>query len=392
VRIRLATRFVMARRPVVFRPKNRSALRGYDLAMFATLLGGLPRPITGSARDADLTHDADLEAAIQVVVRAQEAAGLEPITDGRLRTPNLLDLAAGLDGIQVELAEEAELDDVAGSARPTQAATTLTAVRLPIRTMPLTVDAWRSTAALTERAVKQALPGPYTLGRRLDADQGVGREEVTLAIADAIRAEVEALAAAGCPLVEIEELDAHRIGDDESERHLFREAHRRLAESLTGTHLSLSIIGGSADGAGAATILEAPYDSLAVDLIAGPDNWRIVAVAPNDRGIVAGALSVTGSGDEGPEVLLYAAHYAASTAGRGLVRVGLGTAGGLAHLSWPVAERKLQTLGNAARLAAMSPSEQLAESLDPRAVSPRRAALGHGVPPPPLPRRRTRRP
>ena len=43
-----------------------------------------------------------------------------------------------------------------------------------------------------------------------------------------------------------------------------------------GTHLSLAITGGNADEAGIETILAAPYASLAVDLIAGPDNWRLV--------------------------------------------------------------------------------------------------------------------
>jgi methionine synthase II (cobalamin-independent) len=334
--------------------------------VFATLLGGMPNP------PSDHAHAAGIDARVEAVVRAQEAARLEPITDGRIRTPDLLDLAVGL-------------DRVTGSA-----ATRLTARGLPRWSMPLTLDAWQATAALTDRAVKQALPGPYTLGRRVADPRSTSRDELTMAFADAIHHEVDSLAAAGCPLVEIEETDAHLIGDDESERQLFREAHRRLMDGVQGTHLSLSIVGGSADGAGAETILDAPYHSLAVDLIAGPDNWRLVARAPSDRGIVAGALSSSSAGDEGPEVLLWAAHYAASTAGRGLVRIGLGTAGGLDQLPWLIAVRKLEALGKAAELAAMSPSEQLARSLDPRAVSSRRAALGHGAPSPP--RRGTRRP
>ena len=44
--------------------------------------------------------------------------------------------------------------------------------------------------------------------------------------ADRIAGEVRRLADAGCPLIEIEEPDAVRIGADEAERALFREAHR----------------------------------------------------------------------------------------------------------------------------------------------------------------------
>ncbi len=309
--------------------------------MFATLLGGLPRP------------DPDLDRAIELVVRAQEDAGLEPITDGRLRDPEF-------DRIGRQLVE-------GSGARP------------------LTVHGWRFAADLTDRGVKQTLPGPYSLGRRLDFGSG-DRERTTLALAEALAAEVDALARAGCPLVEVEEAEAHRIGTDEGERRIFREAHRRLTRSSghgSEIHLSLSLVGGSAAEAGIETILHAPYASLAVDLIAGPDNWNLVTRASGDRGIVAGALSAREPGDEGKEVLLWAAHYAAAAGGRGIVRVGLGSAGSYANLTWETAVRKMERLGEAARLAALPPSDELARSLDPRAVSSRRAALGHGVARPP---------
>jgi methionine synthase II (cobalamin-independent) len=297
--------------------------------MFATLLGGLPPP-----------HDTDLSP-VEAAVRAQEEAGLEPITDGRLHP-------AGHD----------------------------------------VVEGWRLTAGLTTRAVKQTLRGPYSLGwsEGRDAPPDVRRRR-TVDAANAVRARAEALASAGCPLVEIEETEAHRIGLDESERRLFREAQRIVTEGLEGTHLSLSIVGGNADKAGPETILEAPYASLAVDLIAGPDNWNLVVRAPRERGIVAGALAAREHGDEPRELLLWAAHYAASTGGRGIARVGIGSAGSYANLSWAAAVRKMRLLGTAARLAELPPGEELLRSLDPVAVSARRAALGRDAPPPP-PRRR----
>jgi methionine synthase II (cobalamin-independent) len=338
-------------------------------AMFATLLGALPVPAPAPADWSPRPPDASsVEAQVEVAVRAQEERGLEPLTDGRLRTPTLEDLALGLTGIS-----RGEAGALVATAEPRW-------------TSPLTVEAWRVTAALTDRAVKQALPGPYTLGRRI-ALHGLtntleARERLTLALAKALRREVDALAAVGCPLVEIEEAEAHRIGDDEAERRLFREAHRRLAEGVTGTHLSLSIVGGAADGAGPEAIFDAPYASYAFDLIAGPDNWRLVTHAPADRGVIVGVQSGREAQDEPKEVMLWAAHYAASTGGRGLVRVGLGSAAGYAGCSWAAALRKMAKLGETARLASMPPSEELARSLDPRAVSSRRAALGHDAPKP----------
>ncbi|HEX2627256.1 MAG TPA: hypothetical protein VHL56_10170 [Candidatus Limnocylindrales bacterium] len=315
--------------------------------MFATLLGALPWPDA-----ADSADDAVIAA-----VRAQEAANLEPITDGRLRDRDFDAVVDGLFGVA------APVDVVAN---------------------------WAFAASYTDRAVKQALPGPYTAGWLAIRDEvATDRDAATMRAAAALHDVVRALAAAGCPLVEIEETEAHRIGADDAERARFRNAHAVLTEGIEGTHLSLSLAGAAADTAGIDTVLAAPYASLAVDLINGPDNWNLVARAARERGVVVGALSA-GPVEEPKEVLLWGAHYAASTAGRGIDRVGLGSAGGWTDLSWTEAERRMRALGEAARLAAMPPSEELVRSLDPRAVSARRAALGHGPASAMPPKRRSR--
>jgi methionine synthase II (cobalamin-independent) len=285
--------------------------------MFATLLGDLPRPPLGGAATAD-----DL---VEAAVRAQESAGLEPLTDGGLRPG------------------------------------------------PPSADAWLATAGLTGRAVKQAIVGPYTGGR--SGGHALARAASTLERADALNALLRDLEAAGCPMVEVHEPAAATIDTDEAERALFREAHLRLLDGLTLVHPSLAITGGTADAAGLATILAAPYGSLAVDLIAGPDNWRLVAETPGECGIVCGALSPAAGSFDGPETLLWAAGYAASMQGRGPGRVGIATASSLAALPWDVALDKLERLGAAARLAVAPVAERVA-GMDPRAVSSRAAALG----------------
>jgi methionine synthase II (cobalamin-independent) len=286
--------------------------------VFATLLGALPRP--------PLDTEAPAEALVEAAVRAQEAAGLEPVTDGGLR----------------------------GDAP--------------------SVGGWEATARLTPSAVKQAVLGPYSEGRAGGADTAT-RTPTTLARATALNRLLRDLATAGCPLVEIHEPAVVAIGADEAERALFREAHLRLLDGVAGTHPSLAITGGNADVAGIETVLAAPYASLAVDLVAGPDNWRLVADAPGECGIVCGALSALADSNDGPEVLLWAAGYAASMRGRGPDRIGLATASSLAALDWDVAITKLERLGAAARLAVASLDERLT-AFDPRAVSSRPAALG----------------
>jgi hypothetical protein len=158
-------------------------------------------------------------------------------------------------------------------------------------------------------------------------------------------------------------------------RRHFVEAQMRMLDGLDGLHASLAITGGSAEVAGVDTLLGAPYSSLALDLVRGPDNWRIAAAAPRSIGIVCGALTADAAGDEAVEILLYALNYAASTAGRGSDRVGVATAGSLAGVPWEVAERRMRRLGEAVRLAVASPDERAA-ALDPRAISIRSAALG----------------
>ncbi len=237
---------------------------------------------------------------------------------------------------------------------------------------PLTDAGWplidsepvASWVATTERAggglVKAVLDGPVSAGR------GVGD----------VRREVLALAAAGCRWIEIHEPAVTAIGDDAEARKRFAAAHRELTADLEpDVHLTLAITGGSADTAGIETVLAGAYASLAVDLIDGPDNWRLVVETPGELGIVCGALSAHRATDDGPEHLLFAARYAASTGGRGMTRVGLATSGSFAELTWVEAATKVRRLGEAARLVTASPVERR-EALDPRAVDIRSAALG----------------
>jgi methionine synthase II (cobalamin-independent) len=312
--------------------------------MFATLLGGYPTA-------PEPMSDDDL---VRGVVAELEAAGLESLSDGRVRRRSaLVDWPIDPDAVVAE---------------------------------------WRFAAALTDRAVKQSLPGPYTIARdglpgrrstggpieRPQTGHDVTETPTNAALAaERLREVVMALAAAGCPLVEIDEPAAIRIGDDEVERGQFLDAHRRLTDGVAGlVHLSLVVAGGNADTAGPATFFDLPYASYAFDLIAGPDNWRLIVEAPGDRGIIVGALDPSAGSSDGPETLLWAVRYAASTRGRGLDRVGLANASSLAGLDLDRAKRKVALLGETARLATSASPDEFASALDPRAIDIRSAALG----------------
>jgi methionine synthase II (cobalamin-independent) len=237
------------------------------------------------------------------------------------------------------------------------------------------VAEWKAAAAVVSVAVKASLLGPFSAARRHGG--------ASLALAEAVGAVASALAAAGCPLIEIEEPEAVAAAGDGATRDELAAALLRCTDLVGGgVHLSLVLTGGDVDGLGATTLFDLPFASYAFDLIAGPENWRLIAEAPGDRGIVCGALDPSPAADDRPEPLVWAAHYAASTRGRGLARVGLANASSLGELPRDRARRKLEALVEAARLASLEDPQERAAQLDPRAVDARSAALGRYDPPP----------
>lgn len=306
--------------------------------MFSTLIGPFPRVLRdGTSLDeveravAHGTADRAVATAladeiVREVIADQESAGIELVSDGQVRHRDLF--AEAMAGLR---------DDA------------------PFGWL----DAWQFAAGSTPRPVKQAVPGPYSLGWIHD---GRDRARWVRRAVDRLHHEVGELARTGCPVVEVHEPEAMRIGRDEHERRLFREAHERLLDGLGGTHASL-VLAGEVEPAGAETLLAAPYASFAFDLISGPDGWRVIARAPRERGIVCGVLP-TEAGRRGDLALMvWAAHYAASTSGRGLARVGLATAGGLRHLDRAEAVSKLARLAEASRLARGEAVGDLAQAL-----------------------------
>jgi len=284
--------------------------------MFATLAGGYPWPST-------LTP----EAALDAVMAAQVEAGLGLLADGRVH-----------------------------------------AADLPPRDL---VAAWVAAAEAGARSapevpVKLAVEGPWT----------AGGHDRALAAARALREGLHALAGAGCPVVEVHE-PAATLPRDEAGRSAFAEAHRALLEGAPeGLHACLAITGGDALALGAALLFAPPYESYLFDLVAGPESWRLIAVAPQERGIVLGVGDATGRRLTRLEDVVWAAGYAASTQGRGPNRVGIAPSGSLAHLADAPARVVLDLLGEAARTVAGGRDEVLSR-LDPRAIDARSSALGH---------------
>jgi hypothetical protein len=320
--------------------------------MFAMLAGSWPRVtadgVSLDALEAGLAEGrvtaaevvAAVERAVADAVAAQVEAGMGLVTDGGVRWADpVRALLAALGG-----------GDTGASG--------------------MLVRAWRAAADLADLPVASRITGPWTLalldvGEWGDSSVVPGRAGE---LADALAAELEALAAAGCPVVVVEEPAAVAIGTDAGARAGFARAQRRLLRRTPDLHAMLAITGGSAADAGAETIVGAPYASFLFDLLAGPDNWHLVRAAPPERGIVCAALAA-GAGreaiDQSPQ-LVWAARYAASSGARGIERIGLANATPLADLAPGQARTALDALGRAAAFSTMAPADAIAAGLDKR--------------------------
>jgi hypothetical protein len=287
--------------------------------VFATLAGGYPWPA-----------DVPADEALTVVVDAQVEAGLGLLADGRVH------------------AAYATPDALVAAWQATCCAAAGPAPGLP---------------------VKVAVAGPWSAG-------GIdGALDAALDAARRLNEGLVALGEAGVPVVEVHE-PATALPADDAGRAAFAAAHAALLSGLAESlHASLAITGGDAVALGAAALFGLPYRSYLLDLLDGPESWRLVVEAPGERGIVVGVGDASGRRRTRLEDVVWAASYAASTGGRGMDRVGVAPSGSLAALTPERARGVLEVIGAAAAAIAGGRDEVLAR-LDPRAIDARSAALG----------------
>jgi methionine synthase II (cobalamin-independent) len=317
--------------------------------MFATLASGYPAgPLPGLAgtfaearqrRASDaLDEDAYRTIAddfVAEIVREQVMAGLSMVSDGHVRWPGgLVALADGLTD---------------GSITPADV-----------------VAAWKVVAGATDGASKQVLPGPYSTSRARASDPP-GRRRISAQLVETITATIDALAAVGCEAIQIDESPAVGIGDDIATWRSFADELTRVVAAVPeGVHRSLALTGGAAHPAGHAFLADLPFQSYLVDVLAGPDAWRLIASLPEDRGVICGVLDVNNDRPrDDPEMMLWAATLAAETNDRGAARVGISPNGDMDTLTRFVAKRKIERMGLSVHLSGYGPLSDVARALQP---------------------------
>jgi 5-methyltetrahydropteroyltriglutamate--homocysteine methyltransferase len=169
---------------------DRERLRGrFPPRVRARELWRVPEPLLAEAQD-----DATL-----LAIRAQEAAGLDILTDGEIRRESYSNrFATALEGVDIDHPGSA-LDR---SGHPNPVPRIVGPIR---RTRPVAVDDLRFLKRHTRRPVKMTVPGPFTMAQQAQNDFYASEAEAALAYAAAVNAEIRDLFAAGADIVQVDE-------------------------------------------------------------------------------------------------------------------------------------------------------------------------------------------
>jgi 5-methyltetrahydropteroyltriglutamate--homocysteine methyltransferase len=176
----------------------------------------VPEPFLSQAQD-----DATL-----LAIQAQEAAGLDIITDGEIRRESYSNrFATALEGVDIDNPGTA-LDR---SGHPNPVPRIVGRIR---RKHPVEVDDLLFLRKQTKKLTKITVPGPFTMLQQAQNDFYKSEEEAALDYAAAVNAEIRDLFAAGADIVQIDE--PYMQARPEKARQYGLKALNRALEGITG--------------------------------------------------------------------------------------------------------------------------------------------------------------
>ena len=134
----------------------------------------------------------------RAVIREQEAAGLDLLTDGQIRWDDLVTpIARRLEGFEINGLTRF-FNNNTYYRRPVLKSA-------PVRRGPILVQQYQFAASCTKKPVKAVLPGPYTFAA-LSEDQHYKKQRpFVMKMAELLNAEAHDLAAAGAPFIQFDE-------------------------------------------------------------------------------------------------------------------------------------------------------------------------------------------
>jgi 5-methyltetrahydropteroyltriglutamate--homocysteine methyltransferase len=225
----------------------------------------------------------DLRAAqdtlVTQVIREEEEAGIDVITDGLARW----------DDIVTPFARHIAGFEIGGLLRWFD---NNVYYRRPIARGavewrgPSSVDAYRFAAETANRPVKAVIPGPVSFARLSVDEHYADHGSFVLALASVLAQEAAELEAAGAPIIQIDEPSLLGAPEDLD---LAIEAVGRITSGLSEARTVLATYFADAKRLGT-DIFKIPTDSFGFDLISGPENIELIKDAPDDKGIQAGIV------------------------------------------------------------------------------------------------------
>jgi len=276
-------------------------------------------------------------ATIARVVREQEEAGIDVVTDGQIRW----------DDAQTYFARQLTGFAINGLQRYFD---TNIYYREPVAerevawTAPMAVRDYEFAHAHSARPVKAVITGPFTLAALSRNQHYANRRTYMQALADALNHELRALQHAGAQVLQIDEPAICRHAQ---EYDLFADAIQRLLSGISAKTILCMYFGDI--GGIYPRVLDLPCDVLGLDFVAGYRNWEILGRAPFSKDLMFGILDARNTRVESVDEVVAA--IGKVTAMVPAERLMVSPSAGLEFLPRSVAKRKLQRLVEATRTA-----------------------------------------
>jgi 5-methyltetrahydropteroyltriglutamate--homocysteine methyltransferase len=273
------------------------------------------------------------------VIQEQVEAGIDIISDGQIRwEDDQTYIARRLSGFSID-----------GLVRYLD---TNTYFRQPVvvgevrHQQTFLVHDWRFAQEHSPRPVKAIVTGPITLARLSQDSYYRDHPRLVMALAEALAPEVQALAQAGAPIVQVNEPLV--LGHPE-DLPLLRKALQVMLDGI-GCETALYTWFGSIEGV-YPQLLELPVTTFGLDLVSHPRNWQVLGQHPfpADRKLGAGILDGRNTRLESVEEMVAAVRHLSRIVPP--ERLYLNPSCGLEYLPREVAQAKLRRLAEGAAVA-----------------------------------------
>ena len=214
----------------------------------------------------------------KAVLREQEDAGLDLLTDGQIRWEDLVTpIARALHGFEINGLSRWFNNNVY-YRRPVLH-------HAPVWKSPILAEQYRFAKRSTTKPVKAVLPGPYTFAAVSEDRFYKNARSFTLKMAEILNQEARALAQAGAPLIQFDE---PAIGFGRTNTTLAVEA-LNIAAREVGTKTAVSTYFGALDGTLSA-LMRSAVDIVGVDVVSEPKTLNALKRTKITKELAVGCL------------------------------------------------------------------------------------------------------